>query len=752
MSCSECLSGGTPCFPTFVGCVATAAAQIMKYWNWPAYGIASTSYLWDGDNSCDSIPVGGGLLSADFSDPYDWGKMPDSCDYDGCDVQEEDAIAELCYEVGVAFEMDYGVCGSGIYEEQIPEVIDAYTMYFRYDLSIDREDRVQYASANGWFQVIKEEINNGRPMQYFIFGHCIVCDGWRDTGGLKQYHMNYGWGGSHTDWYTIDNLYCPWLGCDPMKEFMIRRIFPSIADSIPFAEAHNYIVPGGPYSVFCAALNDDRYVDLAVANYEKDTVSILLYDTTIVDFPTMVWYEVGNGPVSIFCADLDNDLDLDLAVANVHSNNVSILQNDGEGRFTARVDYVVGSYPRSVFSADFNEDEYLDLAVANEFSDNVSILMNKGDGTFADTVYDVGYLPIPLFSADLNNDGYFDLVVGNWGDNTVSILKNNGEGKFFDRHDYYAGKNPHSVFCADLDADLDLDLVVANDNPNPVNSTVSILENLGDGSFQIIDSIWVLIEPKSVFCADLDGDHDLDLAVANDNSNSVSIAKNKGDGSFQIPFHYSVGDKPRSVFCAPLDEDYDLDVAVANLNSNNVSILKNLTSLPGNSRPYPFPLLLPTDSGSVSPVVTLDWAAPYDPNLGDQVKYDLYISSSIGFPPASTDIHTNLAISRYTDTLFTDSSDVVTYYWKIKAKDNWGAERWSTQNWSFYVFYLCGDCDGEGQISVSDVVYLINYLFKGGSKPVSIKAADCNGDGKVSVSDVVYLINYLFKGGPPLVC
>ena len=60
---------------------------------------------------------------------------------------------------------------------------------------------------------------------------------------------------------------------------------------------------------------------------------------------------------------------------------------------------------------------------------------------------------------------------------------------------------------------------------------------------------------------------------------------------------------------------------------------------------------------------------------------------------------------------------------------------------------LSGDANGDGKISVSDVVYLINYLFKGGPPPVN--PSDANGDGKISVSDVVYLINYLFKGGLP---
>jgi hypothetical protein len=61
-----------------------------------------------------------------------------------------------------------------------------------------------------------------------------------------------------------------------------------------------------------------------------------------------------------------------------------------------------------------------------------------------------------------------------------------------------------------------------------------------------------------------------------------------------------------------------------------------------------------------------------------------------------------------------------------------------------------GDANSDGKVSVSDVVYLISYLFKGGAEPFPPCKADVNDDGKVSVADVVYLINYLFKGGAPL--
>ncbi len=66
-----------------------------------------------------------------------------------------------------------------------------------------------------------------------------------------------------------------------------------------------------------------------------------------------------------------------------------------------------------------------------------------------------------------------------------------------------------------------------------------------------------------------------------------------------------------------------------------------------------------------------------------------------------------------------------------------------------YVQFLRGDANEDGQVSIGDVIFLINYLFRGGPPPNPIQAGDANCDGKVSIGDIIYLINYLFRGGPP---
>jgi len=66
--------------------------------------------------------------------------------------------------------------------------------------------------------------------------------------------------------------------------------------------------------------------------------------------------------------------------------------------------------------------------------------------------------------------------------------------------------------------------------------------------------------------------------------------------------------------------------------------------------------------------------------------------------------------------------------------------------------FICGDANGDGIVTISDVVYLVNYLYKSGSPPSPLESGDANGDGPVDLGDVVFLLNYLFKGGSPPSC
>ena len=75
-----------------------------------------------------------------------------------------------------------------------------------------------------------------------------------------------------------------------------------------------------------------------------------------------------------------------------------------------------------------------------------------------------------------------------------------------------------------------------------------------------------------------------------------------------------------------------------------------------------------------------------------------------------------------------------------------------TNHFSFFAVmepsFVCGDVNGNKAVNLADIIYLVNYIFKGGPAPVPLLAGDVNKNGQVNLADIIYLVNYIFKGGP----
>lgn len=253
-----------------------------------------------------------------------------------------------------------------------------------------------------------------------------------------------------------------------------------------------------------------------------------------------------------------------------------------EPLFDTPTDYSAGENPYFIFVADLDGDGDVDLATANEglppdSNGSVSVLLNEGNGTFAVPVeYEVGVAPEFVSGSDFNGDGKVDLAVGNTGlpysnAGNVSILLNAGDGTFADPVNYAGGEDVRAVCCADLDGDNDVDLAVAIFDVH----MVAILLNNGDGTFADAVNYGSVSRYESIYGADLDGDGDIDLALANPAVDSVTILFNSGSAVFSGAVNYGAGDAPVSVFGSDLDNDGDIDLVLGNYSSNNISVLLN---------------------------------------------------------------------------------------------------------------------------------------------------------------------------------
>ncbi len=372
-----------------------------------------------------------------------------------------------------------------------------------------------------------------------------------------------------------------------------------------------------------------------------------------------------------------------------------------------------GLNPTALVAGDFNGSGSLDLAVVNSSSSNVAILLDfDGTGFASKTFVPVGTLPSSIAAGYVaGEDKVAFLAVSNELGNTVSILRNNGHGVFAaDPNPIPVGNRPASVVAGYFNDDPYPDLAVANYGTHPSGSDLGsmsiLLANGPNGFHPAQPACPVGMGPASLVVADLDGDGNADLAVANFLSNTVTVCAGAGDGTFTAVAELSAGSGPVDIAVANLDGSGWPDLLVANVTSNDVAILRN-RSVPGSFQ------FEPPESYGVA-------------RFAGGARLALAVADFDGSGL------TVVVTARDSGGLGVSETFVLTVL---------PGDSWHNQSNPY-------DVNGDGEVTPMDVLALINHLNAHGSGPLPSTPEpppylDVNNNGHITPSDVLAVINYL---------
>lgn len=176
------------------GCVATAMAQVMKYFGWPAKGTGTGS----------ATVSGGSQQSMNFNVTFDWANMTDTYAAGSYTATQASAVALLMKACGYSVAMNYTPSASGAQSTAIP---GALINNFGYDsgAALYRRD---YYGREEWEEMIYNNLANVGPVIYTGAsnvggGHAFVCDGYSADG---YFHFNWGWSGMYDGYYLLTAL------------------------------------------------------------------------------------------------------------------------------------------------------------------------------------------------------------------------------------------------------------------------------------------------------------------------------------------------------------------------------------------------------------------------------------------------------------------------------------------------------------------------------------------------------------------
>jgi len=281
---------------------------------------------------------------------------------------------------------------------------------------------------------------------------------------------------------------------DLNQVFVWLNTTPSAGMPPTFGSPDSYAADLSVGSVRIADINRDGRPDMVVTSGNLMSVEVFLNTTppgaTSTSFAPLASFPIGQAAGSIAFADFDGDGVIDLATANPNANTLTVLVNTTPGgattaSFAPEVHFAAPSLPRDVKAEDINGDGKPDLLVATNDGAAVAVLLNTtpaaGQPSFATPVlFATDICPLALAAPDINADGKPDIVTGNDCPSTVSVLLNTtvpgSTTPTFSPHvELAAAPNPRAVTFADVNGDNLVDLLVAEYGNGTVFGGASVL-------------------------------------------------------------------------------------------------------------------------------------------------------------------------------------------------------------------------------------------------------------------------------------
>jgi len=331
-----------------------------------------------------------------------------------------------------------------------------------------------------------------------------------------------------------------------------------------FLEASSFPAGPTPGAIVVGNFNADTIPDLAVANRNGSTVSVLLGNGDGT-FGPPIESDSDYNQWTLAVGDFNGDGKADLAAGTYA--RITILLGNGDGTFQAPVQYDVGNgTTRSIQVGKLDAGDTLDLVATTDYGDEVYVLLGNGNGTFGPASgYGAGGQVRNLALGDFDGDGNLDVVATHPNGNTISLLPGTGNGALGPASPFVVGTSPGDIVSADFNGDGHPDLAVQT------GSYVSILIGDGAGAFGAALQYPSGANSLGLLAGDFDGDTRIDLAVQS--GDVVSILRGDGQGAFTPGAAYLTGEYGDALAGGDFNGDGALDIANSNPNDASVTIL-----------------------------------------------------------------------------------------------------------------------------------------------------------------------------------